>query len=709
MTIPRKRIIFALPVTAAALLSLWLGCSDKDDSANDGNTPQVRTYTLTTAWMPQNGGTVTITPDLTAYPAGDTVTVTATAADGYEFGGWSGSATTAAPVVTLVMNGNKTLATYFYPTGNPPPGTAKPDTTLPATPTDTAQTATPTDTTKAPTDTAQTVTSPAGTYTITVNINPNADAGRVTLDPDQKFYAAGTKVSAKAAAADKYKFVKWSGSSTAASASITLTMNADKEITANFEEKTYTLSAAAAPANGGTVTLNPNLAVYPAGTKVTATATPSQYYTFTKWSGATTSTSDTATITMDGNRTLTANFKMDGHTIAIEVIPPEGGTVTRTPDLEVYPTGTEEVILTATPSQHYKFEEWSGTGTGSASNRKKQTISVTTVNNRNLTCTFTPIEYKLTTNLKFNTSGGTVSRSPNNATYHAGDKVTVTAAPDPGFYFAGWSEDITSANPTVTITMDSHKTLTALFLSNHLEMVFVKGGTFTMGCTPEQGSDCDSNEKPAHQVTVSDFYIGKYEVSQKIWTELMGTNPSRFKEPSASYTLVGDRLVRTELPVEWVSYEQALKFIDRLNWRTEKNFRLPTEAEWEYAARGGINSKGYKFAGSNNFDDVGWYGQNSSIEIKTYHIEAYAPNELGIYNMSGNVCEWVRDELKPYTAAAQTNPFNYTSSMSNTAHILRGGSWTRIAKESRNSYRYQDHESDTRIDSGLRLVLPVDP
>jgi uncharacterized repeat protein (TIGR02543 family) len=111
MTIPRKRIIFALPATAAALLSLWLGCSGKEDNPTDNGKTQVRTYTLTTAWMPLDGGTVTIDPDLTAYPAGDTVTVTAAAAEGYVFGGWSGSATTANPTVTLVINGNKTLAT----------------------------------------------------------------------------------------------------------------------------------------------------------------------------------------------------------------------------------------------------------------------------------------------------------------------------------------------------------------------------------------------------------------------------------------------------------------------------------------------------------------------------------------------------------------------------------------------------------------------
>ncbi|MBQ3247459.1 MAG: SUMF1/EgtB/PvdO family nonheme iron enzyme, partial [Alistipes sp.] len=172
------------------------------------------------------------------------------------------------------------------------------------------------------------------------------------------------------------------------------------------------------------------------------------------------------------------------------------------------------------------------------------------------------------------------------------------------------------------------------------EMVFVKGGTFTMGATAEQGSDADSDEKPAHSVTVSNFYIGKYEVTQAQWEAVMGKNPSRFK---------GDNL-----PVERVSWNDIQKFIEKLNAKTGKRYRLPTEAEWEYAARGGNQSKGYKYSGSNDIGSVAWYTDNSSSP--THPVGQKQPNELGLYDMSGNVYEWCSDWHGSYSSGSQTNP-----------------------------------------------------
>ena len=142
-------------------------------------------------------------------------------------------------------------------------------------------------------------------------------------------------------------------------------------------------------------------------------------------------------------------------------------------------------------------------------------------------------------------------------------------------------------------------------------MIAVEGGTFTMGATPEQGDDASNNEKPAHQVTLSNYYIGETEVTQALWKAVMGTNPS------AS--------VGNDLPAESISYEDANEFIAKLNEITGKKFRLPTEAEWEYAARGGKKTSNFKFAGSNDIDAVAWYKDNS--DNKTHAVKTKIPNE----------------------------------------------------------------------------------
>ena len=154
-------------------------------------------------------------------------------------------------------------------------------------------------------------------------------------------------------------------------------------------------------------------------------------------------------------------------------------------------------------------------------------------------------------------------------------------------------------------------------------MKLVEGGTFQMGATSEQGSDAYNSEKPVHSVTLSNYYLGETEVTQALWNAVMGSNPSYFE---------GDAL-----PVEQVAWNDCQEFIRKLNQKTGKNFRLPTEAEWEYAARGGKKSNGYKYAGSNDIGSVAWYTNNS--DSKTHPVKGKSPNELGLYDMSGNVWE----------------------------------------------------------------------
>jgi formylglycine-generating enzyme required for sulfatase activity len=220
-------------------------------------------------------------------------------------------------------------------------------------------------------------------------------------------------------------------------------------------------------------------------------------------------------------------------------------------------------------------------------------------------------------------------------------------------------------------------------------MVPVRGGTFTMGCTPEQGSDCYDDEKPSHQVTVSDFYIGKYEVTQKEWREVMGSDPPElaFKGCDAC-------------PVERVSWNDIQEFLSKLNAKTGKTYRLPTEAEWEYAARGGSQSRGYKYAGSNSLDEVAWYTDNSGS--KTHPVGQKKANELGLYDMSGNVWEWCWDWYGGYGEAAQSDPRGPSEG---TDRVLRGGGWYYFAESCRSASRLTSYP-DYRINYvGFRLVF----
>ena len=218
------------------------------------------------------------------------------------------------------------------------------------------------------------------------------------------------------------------------------------------------------------------------------------------------------------------------------------------------------------------------------------------------------------------------------------------------------------------------------------EMVRVEGGTFRMGATSEQEDEADSDEKPVHGVTLSSYYIGKTEVTQALWQAVMGSNPSRFEG--------------SDLPVECVSWNDCQEFIQKLNRLTGRNFRLPTEAEWEFACRGGNNSRGYKYSGSNNLGSVAWYNDNSGGQ--TQPVGTKAPNELGIFDMSGNVWEWCSDWYANYTSYSQTNP---TGPHSGSNRVHRGGSWGYDAWRCRSSCRIINDPTFRNIGLGLRLAL----
>lgn len=253
-------------------------------------------------------------------------------------------------------------------------------------------------------------------------------------------------------------------------------------------------------------------------------------------------------------------------------------------------------------------------------------------------------------------------------------------------------EKLVCSNLVFMVTAGDGKNETYTKNGVTFEMVYVKGGTFTMGATSEQESDVGKDEKPSHLVTLSDYSIGKYEVTQELWQAVMGNNPSSFQG--------------SKRPVERVSWDDCQIFINRLNSLFSsqlggKRFALPTEAQWEYAARGGKKSLGYKYAGGNNIDAVAWYEDNGSIS--THEVGMKYPNELGLYDMSGNVYEWCQDWYGSYSSSSQSNP---TSLLSNSyARVYRGGSWLNNARDCRILKRCFSVPSESSRYLGFRLVL----
>ena len=298
--------------------------------------------------------------------------------------------------------------------------------------------------------------------------------------------------------------------------------------------------------------------------------------------------------------------------------------------------------------------------------------------------------------------------SPNQLTLAVGEEALLTATiqPDDAINkIVTWESNNTDvatmnnnkvtaiAEGTATITVftdeGNYKATCELTVIHPAEPIlkFVKGGTFTMGCSEEQASQCLPDELPKHQVSVDGVNIGKYEVTQKQWKMVMGDNPSHF---------IGDNL-----PVENVNQNDVLEFISKLNELTGKQYRLPTEAEWEFAARGGEKSHNFKYSGSNDIDIAAWYWGNS--EFTTHPVGEKAPNELGIYDMSGNVWEWCSDWYALYSNEIQTNP---TGPAAGTCKVARGGSWGNNLREWHVSARLNENPETRNNCIGFRLVLP---
>ena len=218
-------------------------------------------------------------------------------------------------------------------------------------------------------------------------------------------------------------------------------------------------------------------------------------------------------------------------------------------------------------------------------------------------------------------------------------------------------------------------------------MIKVIGGKFTMGATDEQGGNI-KDQLPAHRVILSDYYIGETPVTQELWNEVMDDNPSCYKGPKK--------------PVEMVSWNDCQEFVAKLNKLTGGKFRLPTEAEWEFAARGGVDSKGFKYAGSDCLNEVAWYAKNS--DDMTHEVKTKTPNELGLYDMNGNVWEWCSDYYSPsyYSVSPKINP---QGPITGSSRVNRGGSWFTDISRYRISVRDGNPEQGRYAALGLRLAM----
>lgn len=259
------------------------------------------------------------------------------------------------------------------------------------------------------------------------------------------------------------------------------------------------------------------------------------------------------------------------------------------------------------------------------------------------------------------------------------------------FSFMSEIKNLLIASPSNIAVTDTTYTIKGV----SFDMVLVKGGTFIMGANSLSNRDNEKFVIKRHEVALSDYMIGKTEVTQELWQAVMGSNPSHFRGDS--------------LPVEKVSWDECIVFIKKLNEFTIDSrpkgwaFCLPTEAEWEYAARGGNMSQNYKYSGGNDIDSVAWHGGNSSN--KTHAVATKSPNELGLYDMSGNVWEWCYDWYGSCSDAPQTNPIGPSSG---SRHVIRGVGWRKYSEPWTVFHRISGTPGYNSNRLGLRLAMSID-
>ena len=294
----------------------------------------------------------------------------------------------------------------------------------------------------------------------------------------------------------------------------------------------------------------------------------------------------------------------------------------------------------------------------------------------------------------------TVSEQPASRTSAATDKSNTTTTANSGQPTSAQPEDRPAQQKEVT-PASSNATIPAATIADIANnMVSVPGGAYTMGCQDGRDTDCEDSEKPPHEVTVSTFYLSKYEVTQAQWRAVMGSDPPELNNTGCD-----------QCPVERVSWNDIQEFLQKLNAQTGQKYRLPTEAEWEYAARGGQRGKAnnYLYSGSNTIGEVAWYdgnaeqGNTHGAEKTTRPVGGKKPNELGLYDMSGNVYEWCSDWYGDdyYENSPQQNP---RGPGEGTYRVLRGGGWGSSPRRCRAAPRNLSAPTSRNAGLGFRLA-----
>lgn len=472
-------------------------------------------------------------------------------------------------------------------------------------------------------------------------------------------------------------------SSTSGSNDATLTVNVSENTSTSLRSATITISsndAGSVKVNVTQAGVNSSLQLNKNNMSFTASA-GSDSFTITSntsWTAASDQTWCTVSTTSGkGNSTITVNVaentSLDARTASVTV---KAGDLAQA--ISVTQAGASATLELS--KTRMSFEAKSGSDSFTITSNTSWSIS-----SSDSWCTVSSISgsgnASMTVNVTENTS--TESRSTT---------ITVTAG------------DLSQSIAVNQAGADPYSQSEQMFTVNgvRFKMIRVDGGTFTMGATSEQGSDADSDESPTHRVTLSTYYIGETEVTQALWQAVMGQKPtSDGSQWSSTYGLGNN------YPAYYVSWNDCQEFIRKLNSLTGQSFRLPTEAEWEFAARGGNESRGYKYSGSNALSNVAWYWDNipsqesGTAGYGTQNVATKSPNELGLYDMSGNVWEWCQDWYGNYSSSSLTNPMGPSSG---SYRVHRGGSYAYDAGGCRVSNRGIMAPGGRGI-LGLRLAL----